>query len=282
MIKLTCASQMKEFSRNERKRDKTVGFVPTMGFLHEGHLSLVKKSLEECDTTVMSIFVNPLQFGPNEDFEKYPRDLERDTALAAQSGVDVLFIPDAKEIYPSSLSVSMTAKQRTDVMCGASRPGHFDGVITVLSILFNLVQADRAYFGQKDAQQVAVVQGLVNSLMFPVEIVPVETVREQDGLAKSSRNVYLSPAERKQAPILYKALKEGEKSLSHLGTQETIKKMRDMINSSADGKIDYIEILKYPDLTPLVLNKGKVIIALAVQFDKARLIDNVIFTMKEE
>ncbi|KIL48036.1 pantoate--beta-alanine ligase [Jeotgalibacillus campisalis] len=273
---------MKEFSRNERKRDKTVGFVPTMGFLHEGHLSLVKKSLEECDTTVMSIFVNPLQFGPNEDFEKYPRDLERDTALAAQSGVDVLFIPDAKEIYPSSLSVSMTAKQRTDVMCGASRPGHFDGVITVLSILFNLVQADRAYFGQKDAQQVAVVQGLVNSLMFPVEIVPVETVREQDGLAKSSRNVYLSPAERKQAPILYKALKEGEKSLSHLGTQETIKKMRDMINSSADGKIDYIEILKYPDLTPLVLNKGKVIIALAVQFDKARLIDNVIFTMKEE
>ncbi|MGD7045411.1 pantoate--beta-alanine ligase [Jeotgalibacillus proteolyticus] len=273
---------MIEFARNECKLDKTIGFVPTMGFLHEGHFSLVKKSLAECDTTVMSIFVNPLQFGPNEDFDKYPRNLERDTALARQNGVDVLFIPAADEIYPSSLSLSMKAEQRADVMCGASRPGHFDGVITVLTILFHLVQPDRAYFGQKDAQQAAVVQGLADSLMFPLEIVPVETVREEDGLAKSSRNVYLTEDERNEASILYKALMKGKKQLPVLGVEGTAKEMAEMILSSSSGQIDYIEILQYPDLTPVKKLKGKIIIALAVQFDKARLIDNVIFILEEE
>ncbi|MDG5470621.1 pantoate--beta-alanine ligase [Jeotgalibacillus sp. ET6] len=282
MIILTSAKQMIEFARNECKLDKTIGFVPTMGFLHEGHLSLVKRSLSECDTTVMSIFVNPLQFGPNEDFDKYPRDLERDTILARQSGVDVLFIPEAKEIYPSSLSISMKAKQRTDVMCGASRPGHFDGVITVLTILFHLVQPDRAYFGQKDAQQAAVVQGLADSLMFPLEIVPVETVREEDGLAKSSRNVYLTDDERNEASILYQALMKGKIQLPALGIEGTVKEMTEMINSSSSGQIDYIEILQFPDLTPVEKLRGKIIIALAVQFEKARLIDNVIFTLEEE
>src|SRR5690625_2644043 len=188
-------------------KDKSVGFVPTMGYLHEGHLSLVKEAREENDIVVMSIFVNPLQFGPNEDFERYPRDEERDARVAEEAGVDLLFIPDVEEMYPETMGIKMTIDKGTNVLCGRSRPGHFDGVITVLTKLFHLVQPTNAYFGLKDAQQFAVVNTLINELNFPITLVGLPTVREANGLAKSSRNVYLSSKEREEATSLYKSLK---------------------------------------------------------------------------
>jgi pantoate--beta-alanine ligase len=174
-----------------------------MGFLHEGHLTLIKKAKEQNDTVILSIFVNPTQFGPNEDFEKYPRDEQRDLTLAAKEGVDVVFLPSVDEMYPTFPTTKLTAIDRTNVLCGKSRPGHFDGVVTVLSKLFHITMPDRAYFGLKDAQQVAVTKGLIEDYFFSIEIIGVETVREEDGLAKSSRNVYLTEKEREQAPHLY-------------------------------------------------------------------------------
>jgi pantoate--beta-alanine ligase len=263
---------------NQKAQGKSIGFVPTMGFLHEGHLSLIKKAREENDLVVLSIFVNPLQFGPNEDFATYPRDFERDRALAESEGVDFLFYPSVEEMYPNSSSVTLVVQKRTDVLCGKSRPGHFDGVATVLAKLFHIVQPTRAYFGKKDAQQVAVVEGLITDLNFPVELVPVDIVREADGLAKSSRNVNLLPEDRKQAVVLHKSLlqakkvmEEGERNPSTL-----ISLIKEMITSESSGRIDYIEILSYPQLLPLERLEGKFIIALAVHFTNVRLIDNFI------
>ncbi|WP_227395296.1 pantoate--beta-alanine ligase [Jeotgalibacillus aurantiacus] len=275
------ADDMQQLSRSLKREGKTIGFVPTMGFLHEGHLQLVQKSVSSCDVTVMSIFVNPLQFGPGEDFERYPRDFKRDSELAEKHGVDYLFYPDVKELYPGELSVQLKAASRVDVLCGASRPGHFDGVVTVLTILFNLVMPDKSFFGQKDAQQVAVVQGLVSSFRIPVDIVPVETVREADGLAKSSRNVYLSPQERKEAPMIYKALTEAKAAYLEHGIDEALQTIKNEI-SKTSGVIDYAEIWSYPDLHKPVEKTGQIIIAAAVKFEKARLIDNIIFTVEEE
>ncbi|PPA71240.1 pantoate--beta-alanine ligase [Jeotgalibacillus proteolyticus] len=279
---ISSSKEMQAYSAEEIRNGNTIGFIPTMGYLHEGHLALVKKSVSECNKSVMSIFVNPLQFGPNEDFDKYPRDIKRDTLLAKEAGVDVLFYPSADEIYPDDLPVKMTATSRTNVLCGAKRPGHFDGVVSVLTILFHLVQPNKAYFGQKDAQQVAVVKGLVDSFFFPLEIVTVDTVREVDGLAKSSRNVYLSENERNQAPLLYQALKAGKEALAHQSVSQTIEQMKATIGKSTSAEIDYIEILSYPELTKLAEKKGTIMIALAVQFKHARLIDNLIFMLEEE
>src|SRR5690625_4888411 len=192
-------------------KDKSVGFVPTMGYLHEGHLSLVRKAREENDIVVMSIFVNPLQFGPNEDFDRYPRDEERDAQIAKEHGVHILFLPDVTEMYPEELGIKMSIHKGTNVLCGKSRPGHFDGVITVLTKLFHIVEPTKAYFGLKDAQQFAVVNTLLNELNFPLELVGLPTVREEDGLAKSSRNVYLSPSERDEATSIYSSLQLGQK-----------------------------------------------------------------------
>src|SRR5690625_201396 len=186
---------MQKISRKHRYQN--IGFVPTMGYLHEGHLSLVRQAKEENDILIMSIFVNPLQFGPNEDFDRYPRDEVRDIELAKKVGVDYLFLPDVDEMYPNELAIEMKIKDRVDVLCGASRPGHFDGVITVLTKLFHIVQPTHAYFGLKDAQQIAVVDTLINDLNFPITLIGVKTKREKDGLALSSRNVYLSDMERK-------------------------------------------------------------------------------------
>lgn len=265
----------------KEKLTKTIGFVPTMGYLHEGHRSLMKRAREENDIVVLSIFVNPLQFGPKEDLGSYPRDFEKDQKVAKTEGVDYVFYPSVEEMYPQKSSVLVTVESRTDVLCGKSRPGHFDGVATVLTKLFNIVLPHRVYFGLKDAQQVAVVYGLVNDFHFPVEIIPVETVREEDGLAKSSRNVYLSPEERKQAPVLHKSLqlakqmiKDGERD-----PEKIISSMEQMIHSKADAEIDYIEIYSYPELTTLQELQGKIIIALAVKFSKARLIDNFVITI---
>jgi pantoate--beta-alanine ligase len=226
---------------------------------------------------VLSIFVNPLQFGPNEDFDSYPRNIKRDEELAKLAGVDLLFTPSVNEMYPNKPSYTVGVTSRVHVLCGRSREGHFDGVATILTKLFNLIEPNRAYFGMKDAQQVAVIDGLINELEFPVQLEAVETIREEDGLAKSSRNVNLSEKERKQAPSIYKSLLaakqlilQGERNktkINHLITH--------IINEETDGNIDYVETLSYPDLEEVEIISGKCIIAVAVKFTGARLIDNI-------
>ncbi|WLR53067.1 pantoate--beta-alanine ligase [Bacillus tianshenii] len=273
--------EMQQQMKLLKKQNNEIGFVPTMGYLHDGHLTLVEQARRDNDIVVMSIFVNPLQFGPNEDFERYPRDFERDERLAEEKGIDILFYPHVNDMYPTELSVSMSVEKRTNVLCGSSRPGHFDGVVTVLAKLFNIVMCDRAYFGMKDAQQVAVVDGLVQDYNIPVELVPVEIVRELDGLAKSSRNVYLNETERQEAPRLYESLQlavqkvlDGERNVEQLQAF-----IREHITTYTSGEIDYVEILSYPELKELTDLKGQFIIALAVKFEKARLIDNITMTI---
>lgn len=258
--------------------NKKIGFVPTMGFLHDGHLSLVKEAKQENDIVVMSIFVNPLQFGPNEDFEQYPRDEQQDAKVAEQHGVDILFLPTVDDMYPNEMGIKMTINQGTDVLCGRSRPGHFDGVITVLTKLFHIVQPNNAYFGLKDAQQFAVVNTLVTQLDFPVQLVGLPTVREEDGLAKSSRNVYLSEIERKEATSLYSGLKLGQKLIVDgiKNPATIITEVKKFISNNTSGKIDYIELLSFPKLKSITTINQQVILAVAVKFSNARLIDNII------
>ncbi|MCA1030486.1 pantoate--beta-alanine ligase [Bacillus timonensis] len=269
--------EMQQIMQDLRGKGKSIGFVPTMGFLHEGHLQLLRNCKAENEISVLSIFVNPLQFGPNEDFDSYPRDIERDEALARNAGVDILFYPSKDEMYKNNMSTRITVVDRVDVLCGEKRKGHFDGVATVLIKLFNIVTPHKAYFGMKDAQQVAVVDGLIKDFNIPVELVPVETIREEDGLAKSSRNVYLSNLERKEAPHLYQslmcgkqAIEDGERSVGII--KQAVSKH---ILEHTSGKIDYVEVLSYPELEQINEIQEKVIIALAVKFTKARLIDNI-------
>lgn len=269
---------MQQEMKKEKQLGRSIGFVPTMGYLHEGHATLLGAARTENEVVVLSIFVNPTQFGPNEDFDTYPRDFERDERVAKEANVDYLFYPSVEEMYKSSRSVAITVTDRVDVLCGQKRPGHFDGVATVLTKLFHIVTPDRAYFGKKDAQQVAVVDGLIEDFNFPVELRAVDTVREADGLAKSSRNVYLTDKEREEAPVLFKSLQSalqllesGEKQVEIL--KETIRKE---IEQHTSGKVDYIDVYTYPELKAIKQAAGKIIIALAVQFSKARLIDNVI------
>lgn len=259
-----------------RRRGATVGFVPTMGFLHEGHLSLMRKSVEECGLTVVSIFVNPTQFGPGEDYDRYPRDLERDLALSESVGADLVFAPGVSEMYESDACTRVSVSGLTQNLCGRSRPGHFDGVTTVVCKLFNIVGPCRAYFGQKDAQQVAVVRRMVRDLNIPVEVRVMPTVREPDGLAMSSRNVYLSPDQRKAALSLYRSLKtaadmteRGERSAARIR-----ERMIDTILSSGLAELDYVEIVDADSLRSLDTLEGEVLIAVAVKFGKTRLIDN--------
>ncbi|HWO95498.1 MAG TPA: pantoate--beta-alanine ligase [Bacillus sp. (in: firmicutes)] len=274
-------SDMQAAMKQERRNGKTIGFVPTMGYLHEGHLTLLQKAREANDIIVLSIFVNPTQFGPNEDFDAYPRDFERDEKLAKEAGVDYVFYPDVKEMYPGEMSISVSVQKRVNVLCGSKREGHFDGVATVLIKLFNIVMPDQAYFGMKDAQQVAVVDGLIHDYNFPIELVPVETVREEDGLAKSSRNVYLTDQERKEAPALYASLQAAKERIDQ--GEQNVKAVRsfirDYIETHTSGTIDYVEIYTYPELIEINKLEGKIIIALAVKFSKARLIDNITWTV---
>lgn len=274
---ITTLKEMKNWVRSTKKGGQSIGLVPTMGFLHDGHLTLVEQAKAQTDQVVMSIFVNPAQFGPNEDFDRYPRDFERDSTLAKTAGVDVIFAPSATEMYPRESQISISAGTLANGLCGASRPGHFDGVLKVVTKLFHLVEPDIAYFGQKDAQQLAIIESLVQDYNFPLEIHRVETVREQDGLAKSSRNVYLSEAERNEAPKLFEALQMG-KNAARQG-RDPVPEMKQLLQAETSGAIDYIELLSYPDLTNNP--DGQAILALAVQFQRARLIDNVIFTLKE-
>ncbi|MFF2482199.1 pantoate--beta-alanine ligase [Paenibacillus sp. NPDC058071] len=263
----------------------TVGFVPTMGYLHEGHASLMRRSASENDISVLSIFVNPMQFGPNEDFDRYPRDEERDLALAGQNGIDIVFMPSVKEMYPKAPLTTVFVSQVTSRLCGASRPGHFDGVGLVVSKLFHLVQPDKAYFGMKDAQQVAVIQQMTDDLNFPVEIVPCPIVREPDGLALSSRNVYLTAEQREQAVMLSRSLAEAKQHFAKAGitAADIVEQTKQMIESAELAEIDYVELLHYPSLdlpdpaAVLQPERDTYILALAVKFGSTRLIDNQLF-----
>lgn len=281
MKQIITVSEMKETSKLLCKQDKVIGFVPTMGYLHEGHLSLIREARNTCDTVVISVFVNPLQFGVNEDFDKYPRDLERDILLAQSAGVDYFFTPSVDEMYPSEMVTSMKVTKISDVLCGAKRIGHFDGVATVVMKLLNIVSPHKLFMGIKDAQQVAVIDRMIENFNLDVQIVPVEIKREESGLAMSSRNKYLTEQERLEAPTLYKVLQEVQSEIK-LGMKDT----KEIINFVRQGylnlnaKIDYIEVLSYPTLEKLETISEKIIIAVAVIFPNARLIDNVILTIE--
>jgi pantoate--beta-alanine ligase len=271
--------QMRSWTESQRQAGKTIGFVPTMGYLHEAHLSLVEKARAQNDTVVMSIFVNPMQFGPQEDFATYPRDLDRDCRLAEGAGVDVIFHPEPGEIYPQYPPLTaVEVKGITECLCGESRPGHFTGVATVVLKLFNIVQPHRAYFGQKDYQQLLVIQQMVADLNLPVIIEPVPIKREEDGLAMSSRNAYLSPAERQEALALSQALQICKNMYSNgeLRVSLLIEAMKARILQEPSAVIDYIEIRHATTLAPLTEITGAAVVALAVRIGKTRLIDNLL------
>lgn len=272
-------AEMQQIALKCKQKGKKVGFVPTMGFLHEGHERLMEEAKKENDVVVTSIFVNPLQFGPNEDFDRYPRDEVHDIKISEDKKVDFLFLPEHDDMYPSNQSVTMQVVNRTNVLCGRTRDGHFAGVVTVLTKLFHIILPDNVYFGLKDAQQVAVVDSLVNDFNFPLKVVPVSTVREKDGLAKSSRNVYLSNQERENAPYIYQGLQFGQKKVidGEKNPAIIVKEVENYIVDHTHGKIDYVELLSYPELTPIDKVDQQVILAVAVQFDRARLIDNLVF-----
>jgi len=269
---------MKKLSEKYLKENKTIGFVPTMGFLHEGHLSLVRRAREENDIVVVSIFVNPTQFGPNEDYESYPRDFERDVKLLKELNVDVVFYPSVEEMYPKDFSTYVEETKLSRYLCGKSRPGHFRGVCTIVTKLFNIVRPTRAYFGQKDAQQFRVIKRMVRDLNMDVELVECPIVREHDGLAMSSRNIYLSDDERAQALALYNSLKLAENLIkSGERDAEVVKNaMKEFLSRYDKVKIDYVEIVDEETLEPVKHIEGKVIVAIACWVGKARLIDNVI------
>ncbi|KAB3537702.1 pantoate--beta-alanine ligase [Alkaliphilus pronyensis] len=258
--------------------NKTIGLVPTMGYLHDGHLSLIKRAREENHIVIVSVFVNPTQFGVNEDYEIYPKDIKRDKELAEAAGADYMFHPTVEEMYPTGHKTYVEVLDITDKLCGASRPGHFKGVTTIVNKLFQIVEPNRAYFGLKDAQQVAVVQQMVRDLFLNTEIVPCPIVREPDGLAMSSRNILLSPEDRQAALILSKGLMEAKKIVD-CGEKNvfTIKeKIIKIISQEPTVNIDYIEMLQFPTLEAVSIIGGKVLIAIAAKVGNVRLIDNII------
>ena len=278
MKTITTIAEMHQHSTALRAGGKSVGFVPTMGALHDGHLSLIRESAANNDVTVVSIFVNPTQFGANEDLDKYPRTLERDTELSRSAGADIIFAPSADEMYPPNSATFVNVESLTQGLCGKSRPTHFRGVTTVVAKLFNIVQPHRAYFGQKDAQQLAVISKMVADLNIPTEIIPCPIVRENDGLAMSSRNVYLSPAEREQATILYEALTAAQTLIAEgeRNAEAVKERLTSILNTANLGIIDYVEIVDFHTLQPTATIKPPTLIALAVKFGNTRLIDNVI------
>jgi pantoate--beta-alanine ligase len=269
---------MSDLSKKMRLQRKSIGFVPTMGSLHEGHLSLLRRARRENDIAVVSIFVNPAQFGPKEDLKRYPRNLKRDSRLCRKERADVLFSPDAKEMYPHNYQAYINLQDLDSCLCARFRPGHFRGVATVVAKLFNIIDPDRAYFGQKDFQQAFVIRKMVQDLNMPVKIQMMPTVRESDGLAMSSRNAYLDKNQRQEAAVLYQALIMA-KGLIRQGKIESswiIRKMKKLINKRKNAKIQYIEIVDQASLRPVSKIKGSVLVALAVFIGKTRLIDNII------
>lgn len=261
-----------------RNEGLSVGFVPTMGYLHEGHQSLIRKSAEQNDRTVVSVFVNPIQFGPNEDLEAYPRDLERDKAAVEEAGGDLIFNPEPSEMYPDHFTSFIDTTETTELLCGAVRPIHFRGVCTVVGKLFNIVLPDRAYFGQKDAQQLATIRRFVRDLDFPVEVVACPIVRESDGLAKSSRNTYLSPVERQAATILSKSLRLGREAVEkgERDARKVIAVITASLQSEPLARIDYVEVVDFVNIQRVERIEGETLVAIAVYIGKTRLIDNFI------
>ena len=274
--------ELKEVVKIAKMQGKTVGLVPTMGCLHEGHLTLMRRARAEQSFVITTLFVNPLQFGPDEDFAVYPRDLERDRAMAESTGVDILFAPSVKEMYPAGNGKILTfvdVESITATLCGASRPGHFRGVATVVTKLFNISEADVSYFGQKDAQQVAVIRQMVHDLNMNVRIVSVPIVREQDGLAMSSRNKYLDPGQRKAALVLSRSLEKAHMLLKagERDAEAILTEINELICQEPLADIDYVSIVDPICLQPLRIISGKALLALAVRFGNTRLIDNMIW-----
>ena len=272
-------SALRQFLAAHRAASKRIGLVPTMGYLHAGHISLVRTARQECDVVVMSIFVNPKQFGPQEDFATYPRDMEGDLCQAREAGVDAVFAPAVEEMYPPGFLTEVSVRELTAPLCGTSRPGHFNGVTTVVAKLFNIVGPDRAYFGQKDYQQVTVIRKMVTDLHMPLEVITCPTVREPDGLAMSSRNAYLNPAERQAALVLWRALRLAEERLAQGERQGTrlATTLRDLIAQEPLARIDYVAVADPDTLWEVERLAGRVLVALAVYIGKTRLIDNAIF-----
>lgn len=269
-------TELREMIALEKKRGRVIALVPTMGYLHRGHLSLIERAKQTGAYVVLSIFVNPLQFGPKEDFSRYPRDLERDASLVKDAGVDALFHPTAEEMYPRPIVTYVEVGQLDTLLCGAKRPGHFRGVATVVSKLFHIVQPDLAFFGQKDYQQYLVIQRMVSDLNLPIEVCPVSIVREEDGLALSSRNVFLTSEQRQEAKVLSQSLNEAETCLraGERSAREIEKQLRDRISRQCHGVIDYVEVRDAGDLSEVTIIERPVLIALAVKFGSTRLIDN--------
>lgn len=271
--------EVRSIVRSWEKEGLSVGLVPTMGYLHEGHQSLIKKAVEENDRVVVSIFVNPMQFGENEDLETYPRDLNKDSKLCEETGADLIFNPEAEEMYEKGFCSYVDMNGLTTELCGKSRPIHFRGVMTVVTKLFNIVTPNKAYFGMKDAQQLCVIKRMVKDLNMDIDIVGCPIIREKDGLAKSSRNTYLSEEERKAALILYKTISLG-KELLIKGERDVsilLDKMKENISKEQLVKIDYVEAVDLETVEKIDKIQGKVLVAMAVYIGKTRLIDNFTF-----
>lgn len=275
---ITTVKEMQSLTSQFKREGQSIGFVPTMGALHDGHLTMMRHSSAENDISIISVFVNPLQFGPNEDYEAYPRQIEQDTQAASSAGVDYVFAPSVDEMYPNTLGITLKVGRMAEVLEGAQRPGHFEGVVTVVNKLFNIIQPDHAYFGKKDAQQLAIVEKMVQDFNHPIEIRGIDIVRKDDGLAKSSRNVYLTEHERQEAVHLSKSLAlakemydDGERQSAHI-----IKAVTDYLHDHTSGEVQEVAVYSYPELEEQEVINGQIFISLAVKFSKARLIDNII------
>ena len=277
----TTVEQAKQTVRQWKAEGLTVGLVPTMGYLHEGHESLIKRAVAECDRVMVSVFLNPIQVAPNEDLATYPRDFAADTVLIENAGADLVFHPEPSELYAPDACTFVNVEGITSELCGKTRPTHFRGVCTVVSKLMNISQADRAYFGQKDAQQLAVVRRMVRDLNMNVEVVGCPIVREEDGLAKSSRNTYLSPAEREAALVLSRAVREGQRLMEEgeRDAKTILGAMRAIIEAEPLARIDYVEMVSWDGIKPVDVADSSVLVAMAVYIGKTRLIDNFIFEM---
>lgn len=280
MLILRTVDEVRQWTRAQRTAGRAVHFVPTMGYFHEGHLSLMRRAQADGGAVIVSIFVNPLQFGAGEDLDRYPRDFERDRQMAESVGVEAIFYPEVSEMYPAGYQTEVRVKELSKPLCGKSRPGHFEGVATVVLKLFNIVSPDRAYFGMKDYQQLRVIQQMTRDLNLPVEIVPCPIVREPDGLAMSSRNVYLTPEERAAATVLYRSLQwaqaqvdAGERDATRLRAG-----VYERIAAEPLARIDYVEAVDAESLQPVERIERPTLIAVAVFFGKARLIDNCVLT----
>jgi pantoate--beta-alanine ligase len=273
---------MYQASRSLRLKNKRLGLVPTMGALHPGHLSLIRRARQENDAVIVSIFVNPAQFGPKEDFRRYPRPLRKDLALCQKEGVDFIFHPGYKKMYPRGFKTYVTVEDLSAALCGAFRPGHFRGVATVVAKLFNIAQPDAAYFGQKDAQQAIIVQRMAKDLNFPLAIKVLPTVREKDGLALSSRNIHLRKGERKKALALAKSLGLA-RALIQKGCKDprqVLRRMRELLQRERQMRIDYVSIVDAETLEPVKKISGRCLVALACRLGKTRLIDNIVINKK--